>query len=248
MVDYYVGGGSAWSSGDDPTVWFNLDVDGHDSSLHATYSTGDIDAGDPFILLTNTGTLVAPAPALFLGLSGDYHIRIDEAGISGYNPNNSQWTGLMGGGAGGDSPLSIIQPIHYLGGGGFVDDSGNFGAILSVAFSDTNAKVVATFFVENGGDFKLRIMHSGNGANSGKTAGANIYFSYDVKGGGESWDVNGEVFDIPLNNANITDWDDSPTTVTIADNSRVSVYWSKDNSADGAAGNFYIYGFTLIRQ
>lgn len=109
MVDYYVGGGSAWSSGDDPTVWFNLDIDGHDSSLHASYNTGDIDATDPFILMANTGTLVTPSPVLFIGLSGSYHIKIDEAGISGFD--GIDWFNLMDGDGGGGpgTPHTVIN-------------------------------------------------------------------------------------------------------------------------------------------
>lgn len=143
---------------------------------------------------------------------------------------------------------TIINPTHFLGLNGFADDTSLYGAALLVAFSDVNAGVKASYFVATGGDFTARIIHTGNGANNGKTAGGNIIVSYDVNGGVQAADVGPAVWDLPLENAGVLNIDDYGTPFTVADNSFVGVHWYKDDNAGGAANNMYIYGMVLVRQ
>ncbi|KKL95359.1 hypothetical protein LCGC14_1855380 [marine sediment metagenome] len=80
---------------------------------------------------------------------------------------------------------SPIYQILMAGIDGFAK-SDVYGAAYTVVFSDVNAAVLSTFYVVNGGSFKVSIIHSGTGNNFGKTAGGVINISYDVAGGLET--------------------------------------------------------------
>ncbi len=141
---------------------------------------------------------------------------------------------------------SVINQILMTGVGGFVK-SDRYGAVYSVVFSDVDAGVFSTFYVGNGGSFKVSIMHSGTGNNFGKTAGGVINISYDVDGGLESWNI-GDDFNLPLEDLRYLKIEQSGTAFTVANNSKVGVLWTKDDNAGGAGGVFSIYGMFLTRQ
>lgn len=140
-----------------------------------------------------------------------------------------------------------IHPSQMMGTNGFVE--GNYyGPALLVAFSDANAIAWASFYVRDGGDFKLSIVHSGNGANNGKTAGGVLYVSYDVADGAGAWDVGPQDWNIAIDNATILKINEYSTAITVSDDSHVGMRWGKDDNAGGAAGNMYIYSIILKRQ
>lgn len=141
----------------------------------------------------------------------------------------------------------VITPSKMYGSLGFVDGD-YFGAALLVAFSDVNARVWASFYVRNGGSFKVSIIHSGNGANNGKEASGVLYVSYDVADGAGAWDVNGVNFDLTIDNAGIVKMEEYGTPITIADDSHVGMFWGKDDNAAAAANNMYVYSIILKRQ
>ncbi len=140
----------------------------------------------------------------------------------------------------------IIHQILMTGINGFVK-SDRYGAVYSVAFSDVNAGVISTFYVANGGSFKVSIMHSGTGNNFGKTAGGLINISYDVAGGLESWNIGGD-FNLPLEDLRYLKIPQFGTAFTVANNSKIGIIWTKDDNAGGAGGVFSIYGMFLTRQ
>ena len=140
----------------------------------------------------------------------------------------------------------IIYPINMVGGAGFVI-SGGFGVFWSVAFSDVDALIYVTFFVRQGGDFKLQMVHSGGGNNFGKTAGANLFISYDVDGGLETWNTN-RAWNIPLEDDRILKIVLEGTVITLANNSKLGIYWEKNDNAAGAASIMKIYSINLVRQ
>ena len=141
---------------------------------------------------------------------------------------------------------SVINQILMSGSAGFVI-SRFYGAAYQVPLSDVNAVVISTFYVGNGGSFKVSIIHSGNINNFGKTAGGVISISYDVGGGLETWNIVQD-FNLPLEDARILKIDQFGTAFTVVDNSKVGVFWTKDDNAGGAIGNFNIYGMFLTRQ
>ena len=141
---------------------------------------------------------------------------------------------------------AIIYCNNIVGTAGFTQST-NYGAMYVVAFSDTNAGVLGSFFVKDGGDFKLRIAHTSSAANNGNTAGGNVGISHDVGDGAQTWNL-WEAFDLALGNANILKIQDNSTAVTIADNSHVGAGWWKDNNASPATGNMYLFQLVLVRQ
>ncbi len=143
--------------------------------------------------------------------------------------------------------IKTIKPSYMAGWTGFVKDV-RFGATYSVLFSDVNAGVYSTHYVEKGGSFKVMIVHTGTGANNGKTASGLIYVSYTVDGGTDGWDINGNNCDLALGNASIMKYYTYGTAFTVADNSNVGVAWYKDDNAGAAAGTMHVYQIILVRQ
>jgi len=143
--------------------------------------------------------------------------------------------------------LQVITQSLMNGEEGFV--LSNFrGVSYSVAFSDTNGLVRSTFYVQNGGEFKIRIVHLGTGANIGKSASGKLYVAIDQDGDTMNWTVNAENFDLTLANADIIKTQDNGTAFTIPNNANVGVMWQKDDNAGGAAGSMHVYQLILIRQ
>jgi hypothetical protein len=247
-MPFYIAGNATNTETDvDAEVW---------AATHQGYTISDplnpyqtwasVDNGEAFWSMGQSGA--ANKHGAYIGLKNDYRIRIDEYGISGYNPDNSSWTGLMGGGGEAiPDHAELIPPMHFLGRDGFIDNTAWYGACLSVVFSDINAAIVSTYFVVEGGSFKLRLIHSGDGANNGKTADGWLYINYSIQGETESWDIGPQGFNIPLSNTTKVDWYDS-ASFTVADNSKVALYWAKNGNAEGAAGTMYVYGISLVRQ
>ncbi len=141
----------------------------------------------------------------------------------------------------------VIHQILMVGENGFVKSS-YYGAMYGVIFSNTTAAVRSTFYVGNGGSFKVSIIHSGTGNNFGKTAGGVINISYDVDGGLETWNIGTQDFNLPLEDIRYLKIEQFGTAFTVANNSKVGIFWSKDDNAGGAAGIFNIYGMFLTRQ
>ncbi len=142
---------------------------------------------------------------------------------------------------------STIYQILMTGIDGFVKLN-VYGAAYTVLFSDVNAAVLSTFFVGDGGSFKVSIIHSGTANNFGKTAGGVIDISYDVDGGLETWNIGTQDFNLPLEDIRYLKIVQFGTAFTVANNSKVGVSWAKDDNAGGAAGTFRIYGMFLTRQ
>ncbi|KKL79099.1 hypothetical protein LCGC14_1763340 [marine sediment metagenome] len=143
---------------------------------------------------------------------------------------------------------SVINQILMTGINGFVKTN-SFGAAYIVAFSDVNAAVLSTFYVGNGGSFKVSIIHSGSGNNFGSTAGGVIDISYDVDGGLETWNIGTQDFNLPLEDIRYLKIEQFGTAFTVANNSKVGVKWAKDDNAGGGdIGNLSIYGMFLTRQ
>ena len=140
----------------------------------------------------------------------------------------------------------IINPIDMVGGAGFVI-SGGFGVFWSVAFSDVDALIYVTFFVRQGGDFKLQMTHSGGANNFGNTAGANLFISYDVDGGLQTWNTN-RAWNIPLEDDRILQITTEGTAITLANNSHLGIYWEKNDNAGGAGADMRIFSIVLVRQ
>ena len=122
-----------------------------------------------------------------------------------------------------------------------------FGAAYVVAFPDVDAAVFCTFYVKNGGSFKVSIIYSGSDNNFGKTAGGLMEISYDVAGGLESWNIS-EDFDLPLEDGRYLQIEQFGTAFTVANNSKVGILWIKDDNAGGSTGTMNIYGMFLTRQ
>jgi len=140
----------------------------------------------------------------------------------------------------------IITPSLMSGSNGFV--SGYlYGAAYNVLFSDVNAFVNASFYVKNGGSFKVRIIHVGSADNNGKTAAGNIYVSYEPADGTEEWDID-EVMSLPLGNTWVVKYHDSTTAFTVPSNGNVGINWSKTDNAGGAGGTMSVYQMVLVRQ
>jgi len=95
MSNWYIGGGSEFETGDKAQVWFNIDINGHATGTHNDYGTGDIEASDPYLLMENMGTVASPDPKAYFGLSGHYHLRIDENGIYGYHQGSGAWKDMF---------------------------------------------------------------------------------------------------------------------------------------------------------
>ena len=142
---------------------------------------------------------------------------------------------------------SPINQMFMSGSDGFVI-ARSYGATYAVAFSDVDAAVLSTFYVGNGGSFKVSIIHSGTGNNFGKTAGGVINISYDVAEGLETWNLGAQDFNLPLEDIRYLKIPQFGTAFTVANNSKVGVSWAKDDNAGGAAGTFNIYGMILTRQ
>ena len=141
---------------------------------------------------------------------------------------------------------SVIYQILMDGTAGFVKSPG-YGAAWAVLFSDINAGVYSTFYVANGGSFKVSIIHRSTANNFGKTAGGVLSISYDVDGGFETWNIT-PTFNLPLEDTRYLKIEQSGTAFTVASSSKVGVLWTKNDNAGGAAGTFTIYGMFLTRQ
>ena len=176
-------------------------------------------------------------PAEFTNLQDTSRIQIHTASVQALE-NQAAIAGIK-------APL--IYPFFIFGTLGFVE-TGNYGACLEVAFSDTNATINSSFWVHEGGNFKIRIIHSGSGNNFGKTIGGIYSISHDVDGGLQTWDVGTIDFNIPADDNRVIGVDDSAVAYTIASNSKVGLHYAKDDNAGGAAGNMQVYGIILVRQ
>ena len=99
MSTYYIKGGSNFDTGADAKVWVALHRAGFPSGDYVDSTWKDINTSgainDPYWGLGGDGGLTQAE----FGLSGGYNIKINANGISGYNPSNSEWTGIMGGAA-----------------------------------------------------------------------------------------------------------------------------------------------------
>ena len=146
-----------------------------------------------------------------------------------------------------DHDEQTIHPHIITGEGGFISDR-QYGSCHTVVFSDVNAGVAASFYVRDGGNFKVSIVHSGNGANDGKEASGKIYISYAPENVNEDWNVLGQNFDLVLDNAEDLCIDEYSAAFTVANDSKVGVLWLKDDNAGGAAGNMWVYNIILKRQ
>ena len=142
---------------------------------------------------------------------------------------------------------SVIWSIDGVGTNGTITTV-HFSSSLSVAFSDTNGAFNYTFYVENGGSFKVSIIHVGTGANAGKTASGIIFIQFDVDGGLETWNIGTQDFNLPLEDDRYLQIEQFGTAFTVANNSKVGVTWAKDDNAGGAAGIMHVYGMILVRQ
>ncbi len=142
---------------------------------------------------------------------------------------------------------SVINQILMAGIDGFVKASG-YGAAYTVLFSDVNAGVLSTFYVGNGGSFKVSIIHRSTANNFGNTAGGVIDISYDIAGGLETWNIGTQDFNLPLEDTRYLKIEQFGTAFTVANNSKVGISWAKDDNAGGAAGTFTVYGMFLTRQ
>ncbi len=176
-------------------------------------------------------------PAEFINLQYTSGIQIHTASVQALE-NQAAIAGIK-------APL--IYPFFIFGTLGFVE-TGNYGACLEVAFSDTNATINSSFWVHEGGNFKIRIIHSGSGNNFGKTIGGIYSISYDVDGGLQTWDAGTIDFNIPADDNRVIGVDDSAVVYTITSNSKVGLHYAKDDNAGGAAGNMQVYGIILVRQ
>ena len=141
-----------------------------------------------------------------------------------------------------------IPQSKFIGSGGFINAVW-FGGCLTVLTNDPNAGIHSSFYVEEGGDFKILIAFT-EGTNAGRVAGGVVSWCKDVDLGVITWDVENQEWDLTLAALNILNIDIFPTIITIADNSRVGVRWVKDDACTPTpgAGFMIIYGMWLIRQ
>jgi len=141
-----------------------------------------------------------------------------------------------------------IHPSSFFGSSGFIEED-YYGACFRVIFSDVNARIKANFYVTVGGSFKILIIHTGDGANAGKTASGTLGAGDVASGGADGWtDLNTVNADLPLGNAGIVNYYLHATAITIANNTKVGVQWEKDDNAGGAAGSMNVYTIILVRQ
>lgn len=141
-----------------------------------------------------------------------------------------------------------IHAMQMSGEAGFVKNR-YYGASYSVLFSDVNAGLSKSWYVRDGGSFKVTMTHVGTGANNGKTAGGVLYMSYNKDlDGNQDWDISGANWDITLDNSQMITQQEYGTAITVGDNTYVGLLWLKDDNAGGAAGTMHVYGFTLKRQ
>lgn len=145
-----------------------------------------------------------------------------------------------------DLPPEDIE-FDFFGYDGFVSVS-NFCHCQRVNFNDVNAFIAGSCYVEIGGSFKLMIVHRGQENMAGKTAGGNLSMTYDVAEGTRTWNVNSVVFDLPLGNLQIVNYDTYAVAQTIANDSTVGFRWNKDDNADGATTFLMIDNVVLVRQ
>lgn len=94
MSTYYIKGGSKFDEAN-PNVWVALHLAGFPSGNYLDTDWKDInDSGasnDPYWRLGGDGGQTE----VEIGLSGGYGLKINENGISGYNPSIGGWSGLM---------------------------------------------------------------------------------------------------------------------------------------------------------
>ena len=140
----------------------------------------------------------------------------------------------------------IISMSGILGNNGFVEEY-SYGYGLKVLFSDVDASICVSFYVKDGGTFKIIISHRGDGNNSGKTANGSIECYYFVDNESITNLIN-ENANLPLANTLIGKIYKHGTTVTVPNESWVNVNWQKTNNAGGASGNMMIHSVVLERQ
>ena len=104
-----------------------------------------------------------------------------------------------------------------------------------------------SFFVKDGGNFKIAMMHSDDQNNTGKTAGGVLYISRDIDNGTVTWDLGPLEWNVVLGN-NAQQIAEHGTVFAFADNQHVGIFWFKDDNAGGAASAMYVQGMYLIRQ
>jgi hypothetical protein len=142
-----------------------------------------------------------------------------------------------------------IKPTSMLGSLGFVAGTG-FGSHQRAAWSDTDARVNATFFVRKGGSFKIRMNWSSDTANTSKTMSGVTYISTAIDGGVIGFVGGyGDVVDTAIPDAA---WEiqstTAPTAATIGDLANVFVMFVKDDNAGGASGDMVVHDIVLVRQ
>jgi len=81
MVNWYMKGGSEYVDGDNPEMWFYIDMDGFAEGDYDNRDLGDIETNDPYMRFYNAGTLASPIPRVEIGLSGAALITIDSNGV-----------------------------------------------------------------------------------------------------------------------------------------------------------------------
>ena len=142
----------------------------------------------------------------------------------------------------------IVAPMYMAGTAGYVIYQW-YGLCWQVAYSDANAVIGANFIVPHSGNYKLVLVWQTQQANTGKTMGGTIYFSYGA---------NGEAAGFPL----IANWNlaipNADTTVSVStfgtavtlaqDNSWVLVQYTKTDTAGGASGYILALGMYLVKQ
>jgi hypothetical protein len=142
---------------------------------------------------------------------------------------------------------NLIPPAHLVGVAGFVV-SVQIGAIWTVAKSDINAAIEATFKVEHAGSFKVTICY-------GMTTAAATCSGVLSVGVMDHTDAyawlgthNGVNFDLTSANPAEMTFATYGTAFSVTAGEVVGVSWQKDDNAGGAAGNIDIFDIVLERQ
>ena len=130
---------------------------------------------------------------------------------------------------------------------GFLENN-NFKNNLRVAFSDVNAGIACSAYVDKGGTFRLGIHWRGNANMVGKTVGIQYNVAITVDGETVSNDIAADAFDLPCGGVQEHMYEVDDTDIVVPNNGVVGVYFIKNDNADGATDWFMVDSMVLVRQ
>lgn len=140
---------------------------------------------------------------------------------------------------------NIIPPLHWFGDYGFTQTA-HSGAVWYTPNSDTNAGILARFYLKQG-TYKFHMVFHNNTAST--TASGVLNIGSNPLGSSRNLTnlINAANFDLVNTSAEVW-YEEVSESFVISGDHIVGAQWGKDDNSGGAANNLYVDMIFMVRQ